>query len=50
MKRFKPTSTDEMEKLFEARQAPNTKRNTLWGMKIFQGTNLFFSLVYSRSW
>lgn len=29
-----------MDELFEARQAPNTKRNTLWGLKIFQEWNL----------
>nr|XP_022306586.1 uncharacterized protein LOC111112973 [Crassostrea virginica] len=39
-KRFKTTSNAEMEKLFEARQAPNTKRNTSWGLKIFQEWNL----------
>lgn len=37
-KRFKPTISKDMDELFEARQAPNTKRNTLWGLKIFQGT------------
>lgn len=37
-KRFKPTTSKDMDELFEARQAPNTKRNTLWGLKIFQGT------------
>ncbi|KAJ8321109.1 hypothetical protein KUTeg_002696 [Tegillarca granosa] len=35
-KRFKTVSKQEQERLFEARQAPTTKKNTLWGMKIFQ--------------
>ena len=37
---FKTTSNAEMEKLFEARQAPNIKRTTSWGL-IFQGKYLF---------
>lgn len=40
-KRFKPTISKDMDELFEARQAPNTKRNTLWGLKIFQGTYIY---------
>ncbi|KAJ8303660.1 hypothetical protein KUTeg_018770 [Tegillarca granosa] len=39
-KRFKTVSKQEQERLFEARQAPTTKKNTLWGMKIFQGWGL----------
>lgn len=35
-KRFKPTISKDMDELFEARQAPNTKRNTLWGLKYFK--------------
>ncbi|KAJ8311587.1 hypothetical protein KUTeg_010942 [Tegillarca granosa] len=35
-KRFKTVSKEEMERLFVARQAPTTKKNTIWGMKIFQ--------------
>ena len=34
-----------MEKLFEARQAPNKKRNTSWGLKIFQGKYLFREIL-----
>ena len=36
-KRFKSVTDEDVENLFAARQAPSTKKNTLWGMKIFQG-------------
>ncbi|XP_061190634.1 uncharacterized protein LOC133198584 [Saccostrea echinata] len=38
-KRFKTTTEDEMERLFEGRQATSTKQNTQWGMRIFQDWN-----------
>lgn len=37
---FKSVSKEQMDRLFEARQAPATK-NTIWGMKIFQGRSRF---------
>ena len=41
---FKTTSNADMEKLFEARQAPNIKRTTSWGF-IFQGKYLFRKIL-----
>lgn len=36
-KRFKSTTEEEIENLYQSRQAPATKNNTRWAMKIFQG-------------
>ena len=36
-KRFKTTTAEEIDHLFGARHTSSTKRNTAWGMKIFQG-------------
>lgn len=36
-KRFKETTEEEIQKLFEARQTNSTKKNTTWGCKMFQG-------------
>jgi hypothetical protein len=35
--RFKHCTAEEVEYLFDARQSSNTKRNTVWGVRIFQG-------------
>ena len=43
-KRFKVCSEADSEALFEARQAPSTKRSTTWAMKIFQGKNQYIIL------
>ncbi|XP_062594066.1 uncharacterized protein LOC134255555 [Saccostrea cucullata] len=34
--RFKESTDDEVNRLFEARQTPGTKKNTNWGCKMFQ--------------
>ena len=36
-KRFHKSTENEIFDLFEARQSANTKKNTNWGLKIFQG-------------
>ena len=36
-KRFHKSTENEIADLFEARQSANTKKNTNWGLKIFQG-------------
>jgi hypothetical protein len=36
-KRFKTVSESHIRHLFDSRQAAATKRNTAWGVKIFQG-------------
>lgn len=36
-KRFKSVSKEQMDELFDARQSNATKKNTIWGMRIFQG-------------
>lgn len=38
--RFKTVTNEEMEKFFDSRQAKSTKRNTAWGLKIFQDWNM----------
>lgn len=40
-KRFKETTEEEIQKLFEARQTNSTKKNTTWGCKMFQGNNIY---------
>ena len=35
--RFKAVTDEEIAYLYDAHQAPNTKRSTSWGMRIFQG-------------
>jgi hypothetical protein len=37
--RFKRVNADEINVLLQARQSENTRRNTNWGMKIFEGKN-----------
>ncbi|XP_021340959.1 uncharacterized protein LOC110441960 isoform X2 [Mizuhopecten yessoensis] len=39
-KRFKVASNEELSELFDARHTKSTKRNTAWGMKIFQDWNI----------
>ncbi|XP_060083742.1 uncharacterized protein LOC132562993 [Ylistrum balloti] len=39
-KRFKVASEEELDELFDARHAISTKKNTAWGMKLFQDWNI----------
>jgi hypothetical protein len=36
-KRFKTVTNEELKDLQDSRQAKSTKRNTKWGVKVFQG-------------
>lgn len=36
-KRFKTSTDEEVENLFQSRQTPSTKSNTRWAVKMFQG-------------
>lgn len=36
-KRFKSVSRDQQQKLESANQSSSTKKNTAWGVRIFQG-------------
>ncbi|XP_033739255.1 uncharacterized protein LOC117326606 [Pecten maximus] len=38
VKRFKPMAQEDVDKILEAREAPSTKKSTLWGLNIFQAT------------
>ncbi|KAL5020044.1 hypothetical protein ScPMuIL_002936 [Solemya velum] len=38
--RFKTSTEKEINAYFEARQAPATKKNTAWGMRVFQDWNI----------
>ena len=42
-KRFHKASDDELQVLFDSRQSKSTKKNTTWGIKIFQG--IPFSII-----
>ncbi|XP_021357337.1 testicular acid phosphatase homolog isoform X2 [Mizuhopecten yessoensis] len=38
--RFHKASEEEIENLFDERQSTNTKKNTAWGLKVFQDWNM----------
>ncbi|XP_069102852.1 uncharacterized protein [Argopecten irradians] len=39
-KRFRVVSEEELDQLFDARHSNSTKKNTLWGLKLFQEWNI----------
>ncbi|XP_069107107.1 uncharacterized protein [Argopecten irradians] len=39
-KRFKDTTHEEIANIFESRQSKSTKKNTAWGIRIFQDWNI----------
>jgi hypothetical protein len=47
--RATPTVIDDesIQKFFEERQLKSTKKNTAWGMKIFQGKKSYFEMLRS---
>ena len=45
-KRFKALADDEINKIEEKHQSTSTKKNTQWGINLFQGTKYIIKLFF----
>ena len=46
--RFSRVTTERMDFLYQAHQAPSTRKNTSWGLKIFQGLHIIITHLYDK--